>query len=437
MRKKINLLICMLFAVTSMYGQSYVNEMLKSDVERDCYIEGGGVLYNDASTEYYGDNSYVQKQDTNTPTAFIFNREIWNDKNLTGFRINMFIPKDVASVDDFVKIEYSTDEQNYLPIPDMKVEISFDAVIGNNYWNDIYFQASLPAGVKEIKVTLIANPTSANWIPCYRRTEIFYEGGNPYQYMTPPYLQKLDDTFMVDFESDNFLFELGGQNTSSIVEVASNPLKNGINTSNNVLKIVQDPTDPTWGWGNADWFGVAIALKNGEAKQNTKITEKGRYLKFMIYRTNNSVLGMETWGGTCTYKDQAISYTGDEGWQMVSIDLNEFLNTTFESFYFSPNEKFGTNAISVAETTYIDDICISETSAVENVFNNIDNNIKIIGAKGKVNIIGAEGKGVAVYAISGALVTNLIVTGTNSSIELNPGLYIVKAGDKVSKAIVY
>lgn len=62
---------------------------------------------------------------------------------------------------------------NYQEVPDMKVEKSYDAVLGNNYWIDVWYQGALPEGVKEIKVTMVANEEVANWIPCYRRTEIF------------------------------------------------------------------------------------------------------------------------------------------------------------------------------------------------------------------------------------------------------------------------
>lgn len=438
MKRKINFLIGLLLVASgNVFAQTYVNEMLKADVERDCYIEGGGVVYNDASTVFYNDASYVQKADANTPTAFIFNREVWNDKNLTGFIVNMLVPNDIASPDDFIKIEYSLDEKTYNDIPDMKVENSYDPGEGGNYWIDVWYQAALPAGVKEIKVTLIANPNSANWIPCFRRAEIFYEGGTPYQYMAPPYIQITPETYSIDFESDNFLMDMGGsQNSTSTIEVVDNPFKSGINTSDKVLKIVQDPSSDDWGWGNADWFGVELSVKDGEGKQLTKITNKGRYLNFMVYRPEGSVFGMETWGGNCTYKQQDLPFTGSENWQIVTIDLNEFIGKTFSSFYFSPNELFGTNQVSVPETTYFDNIYISDVGSVNKVEGSISD-ISIKGKSGCIEINGAEGEALNIFTPAGALVHGGKIQNNTEEIQVNSGIYIVKAGSKASKVIVY
>ena len=86
----------------------------------------------------------------------------------------------------------------------MKVEKSYDAVLGNNYWIDVWYQGALPEGVKEIKVTMVANEEVANWIPSYRRTEIFYEGGDSYEYVKPPYLMIVQTEYSVDFETENY-----------------------------------------------------------------------------------------------------------------------------------------------------------------------------------------------------------------------------------------
>lgn len=315
MKKIFNLVaVGMVLASVNVNAQTYVNEMTQADVERDCYIEGGSALFNDAVDAYYGDGSYVQKSSASTPTAFIFNRDIWGNKNLTGFIVNVLVPNDRMDFDQFIKIEYSTDELNYQEVPDMKVEKSYDAVLGNNYWIDVWYQGALPEGVKEIKVTMVANEEVANWIPCYRRTEIFYEGGDSYEYVKPPYLMIVPTEFSVDFETENYSIDMAGsQNASSTIEVVDNPKKDAVNGSDKVLKIVQDPTDPNWGWDNADWFGVAIGLLSGEEEQLTEITETdGRYLHFSILRNENSVFGMETWGGTCSYKNQEIPFTGSE-----------------------------------------------------------------------------------------------------------------------------
>ena len=106
MKKIFNLVaVGMVLASVSVNAQTYVNEMTQADVERDCYIEGGSALFNDAADAYYGDGSYVQKSSASTPTAFIFNRDIWGNKNLTGFIVNVLVPNDRMDFDQFIKIE--------------------------------------------------------------------------------------------------------------------------------------------------------------------------------------------------------------------------------------------------------------------------------------------------------------------------------------------
>lgn len=436
--KKIFNLVALGAVLTSMNvnAQTYVNEMTQAEVEQDCYIEGGSAGYTDAGDAYYGDGSYVQKASASTPTSFIFNRDIWGNKNLTGFIVNMLFPNDRADFEKFMKVEYSTDEMNYHEIPDIKIEKSYDAVEGNNYWIDVWCQGALPDGVKEIKVTLLANEEAANWIPCYRRTEIFYEGGDKYEYVKPPYLMVVPTEFSVDFETENYSIDMAGsQNATSTIEVVDNPKKDAVNGSNKVLKIVQDPTDPNWGWENADWFGVAIGLLDGDDNQMTEITaEKGRYLHFSVLRNEDSVFGMETWAGTCTYKNQEIPYTGSENWQEIVIDLEEFIGTTFKQFYFSPNEKYGTNNVSVAETTYFDNIYISN-DASSSVSEVVASNAKAFGGKGLIKVAG-ENCNVEIYTVSGMNIGTYSMEGS-IEVSVEPGIYLVKAGNTVSKVAVY
>lgn len=436
--KKIFNLVALGAVLTSMNvnAQTYVNEMTQAEVEQDCYIEGGSAGYTDAGDAYYGDGSYVQKASASTPTSFIFNRDIWGNKNLTGFIVNMLFPNDRADFEKFMKVEYSTDEMNYHEIPDLKIEKSYDAVEGNNYWIDVWCQGALPDGVKEIKVTLLANEEAANWIPCYRRTEIFYEGGDKYEYVKPPYLMVVPTEFSVDFETENYSIDMAGsQNATSTIEVVDNPKKDAVNGSNKVLKIVQDSTDPNWGWENADWFGVAIGLLDGDDNQMTEITaEKGRYLHFSVLRNEDSVFGMETWAGTCTYKNQEIPYTGSENWQEIVIDLEEFIGTTFKQFYFSPNEKYGTNNVSVAETTYFDNIYISN-DASSSVSEVVASNAKAFGGKGLIKVAG-ENCNVEIYTVSGMNIGTYSMEGS-IEVSVEPGIYLVKAGNTVSKVAVY
>ena len=418
-------------------AQTYVNDMLQEQVERDCYIEGGSALFNDESAVYYDDGSYVQKSSPATPTAFIFNRDVWGNKNLTGFIVNMLVPQD-RDITQYAKVEYSTDEMNYHEIPDLKVETSYDDVKGGGYWADIWMQGALPEGVKEIKVTLLAKEDDANWIPCYRRTEIFYEGGTPYEYQKPPYLKETATDFAIDFETENYSTDMAGsQNATSTVEVVDNPLKSGINNSNRVLKIVQDPTDSNWGWENADWFGVAVGLFDGEDNRLTQISEEGRYLHFQILRAENSIFGMETWGGSCLYKDQEIPFTGSEDWQEVVIDLQDYMGTTFKQFYFSPNERYGTDNVSVVETTYLDNIYLSSESAPSGIGETTSSSVKVWGTRGTVHIAGEAGAIAAVYSVAGIHMGIYTLENGEVQIPLSPGVYLVKAGSTVSKVWVY
>lgn len=440
MKKKITLLAFLLLSLGGMTAQTYVNNMSQAEVERDCYIEGGGTLFNDNSTEFYNDHDYIQKAKDTESSWYIFNQDICGNKSLTGLKVNMLIPGDRDDLQNFIKIEYSLNERDYFEIPDMKIDVSYEPTLGGGYWNDIYYQAPLPAGTKEIKVTLLAFPGVANWIPCYRRTELFYVGGTKYEYVTPPYVPVVYDSYKIDFESEDHIADMSGsQNSTSSIEVVDNPLKSGINTSNKVLKIVQDPADVEWGWGNADWFGIALALKGDDpdSKKKIKITpENGRYLNMMILRKENSLFGLETWGGTCVYKDQAISFNGSDEWQMVSIDLEEFFGKTFQDFYFSPNELFGTNNVLVAETTYIDNVNISATAAVKSI--KVDEcNFCAFGGKGVIKVSSQEGLSIQIYSTLGSLVNSSISTGDNVEIPINAGSYIVRIGHDAVKVMVY
>lgn len=56
MKKIFNLVaVGMVLASVNVNAQTYVNEMTQADVERDCYIEGGSALFNDAAEAYYGE----------------------------------------------------------------------------------------------------------------------------------------------------------------------------------------------------------------------------------------------------------------------------------------------------------------------------------------------------------------------------------------------
>lgn len=225
MKKIFNLVaVGMVLASVNVNAQTYVNEMTQADVERDCYIEGGSALFNDAADAYYGDGSYVQKSSASTPTAFIFNRDIWGNKNLTGFIVNVLVPND-----------------------------------------------------------------------------------------------------RMDF--------------------------------------------------------------------------------------------------------------GSENWQEVVIDLEEYIGSTFKQFYFSPNEKFGTDNVAVAETTYLDNIYISDVATSSGIADNVVSTSKVWGGKGALYVEGEAGE-MSVYSVSGMEIGKYALNGF-LQIDIERGIYLVKIGDTTSKIVVY
>lgn len=137
MKKIFNLIaVGMVLASVNVNAQTYVNEMTQADVERDCYIEGGSALFNDAADAYYGDGSYVQKSSASTPTAFIFNRDIWGNKNLTGFIVNVLVPNDRM---DF-------DQENW-----QEVVIDLEEYIGSTF-KQFYFSPNEKFGTDNVSV---------------------------------------------------------------------------------------------------------------------------------------------------------------------------------------------------------------------------------------------------------------------------------------------
>lgn len=437
MKKQLSFLMMGLWMSSScLFAQTYVNEMDKASVERDCIMGGGAALFTEEGPAQYDDLTYVQKSSAETPTSFIFNRDIWGNKNLTGFRLNILL----RMGDDptqWVKVEYSKDEETYFEIPDMKVEFSYDDVLGNAYWSDVYFQSALPAGVKEIKVTLLAKPEEANWIPCYRKTEIFYETGTPYEYVTPPNVIKEAETFAVDFETpDTYIVSTAGsENPASTAEVVANPHADAVNGSANVLKFVQAPSDAPWGWGNGDWFGAAIAFVSGNGKQLTKITENNKYLHLNIYRADNTKFGTETWGGNADLKN-THDFTASNGWQDLVVDLTAHIGQTFTEFYISPNAEYETNGITEAQTMYIDNVRLSAEPNGSGLIKMFGDQVTIETVRDGVIVNKAIGQTIAVYSVDGKVISMATITSDRQAISLQAGMYIVKVGQQAVKALI-
>lgn len=425
------------FSCSGVFAQTYVNDMTKAEIERDCFIDGSANYVDKGDNYYDNDDSYIQKKTADAATALTFPMDLVGNKYMTGFRVNMLLRKD-DKAELWAKVEYSKDEVTYIAVPEMKVEFSYDEILGNGYWADVYFQGALPSGTKELKVTLLARPGDANWIPMYRRTEIFYEGGTPYAYMTPPHLvvpEEYPEDFLVDFESDNFIATMGGsQNDASSIEVVDNPKKDGTNSSEKVLKFVQ-AIGGEWGWGNGDWFGASIAMKTADDKEQTVQIGSKKYLHFSVYHPTSTKIAMETWNGSAGLKDQ-LDFTPSEGWVDVVIDMTERVDKTFKSFYYSPNVLYQTNEVTEAQVSYIDNIYLSD-SPTSSITSDIVEGLNIVSGKGAISVLNAENETVEIYDLSGKLITKVQVTSQSENISLSAGIYIVKTANRQAKALVF
>ena len=135
------------------------------------------------------------------------------------------------------------------------------------------------------------------------------------------------------------------------------------------------------------------------------------------------------------YKNQEIPFTGSENWQEVVIDLEEYIGSTFKQFYFSPNEKFGTDNVAVAETTYLDNIYISDVATSSGIADNVVSTSKVWGGKGALYVEGEAGE-MSVYSVSGMEIGKYALNGF-LQIDIERGIYLVKIGDTTSKIVVY
>lgn len=117
------------------------------------------------------------------------------------------------------------------------------------------------------------------------------------------------------------------------------------------------------------------------------------------------------------------------------IDLEEYIGSTFKQFYFSPNEKFGTDNVAVAETTYLDNIYISDVATSSGIADNVVSTSKVWGGKGALYVEGEAGE-MSVYSVSGMEIGKYALNGF-LQIDIERGIYLVKIGDTTSKIVVY
>lgn len=113
-------------------------------------------------------------------------KSIMGAKKLTGFKVNVLAFW--LTIPELVTITYSTDGgKTFVPAANMHSDDLFIPEKGQDTWHDHYLQGALPAGVTDFKITILKQDVAGfpEWIPLLRRTELFYEGGTPYEYQNP------------------------------------------------------------------------------------------------------------------------------------------------------------------------------------------------------------------------------------------------------------
>lgn len=138
----------------------------------------------------YDDNAHVNRRAMEqvefTYSLSKIQKSIMGAKKLTGFKVNVLAFW--LTIPELVTITYSTDGgKTFVPASNMHVDDLFIPEKGQNTWHDNYLQGALPAGVTDFKITILKQNVAGfpEWIPLLRRTELFYEGGTPYEYQNP------------------------------------------------------------------------------------------------------------------------------------------------------------------------------------------------------------------------------------------------------------
>ncbi len=81
-----------------------------------------------------------------------------------------------------------------------------------------------------------------------------------------------------------------------------------------------------------------------------------------------------------------------------------------------------------------DNISIDDTNEPAGIDTNSENNVRVFGSNGKINILGAEGLAATVYSLAGSKISMVDSMGINQTFNLPTNtLYIVKIGGKAYK----
>lgn len=95
----------------------------------------------------------------------------------------------------------------------------------------------------------------------------------------------------------------------------------------------------------------------------------------------------------------------------------------------------GTDNVAVAETTYLDNIYISDVATSSGIADNVVSTSKVWGGKGALYVEGEAGE-MSVYSVSGMEIGKYALNGF-LQIDIERGIYLVKIGDTTSKIVVY
>lgn len=241
---------------------------------------------------------------------------------------------------------------------------------------------------------------------------------------------------LADFESavSGMFVENGITDPEAFAQV-ENPLKNGINSSANCLKVLHKPEFAPW--GSADWYGVIIPF------DPKIITDKESEFQYLHYKylaeTLGATVNLEVESPKIGFTD-TVTVTNE--WVEVVIDLRQtgFVNSTIKQVKLNPNNTYQTNAHTANEIVYFDDIIINDVATLTTVGLRELNKIKVTvypnPVVNEINIVNAANSKVQLFNTIGREVLNSNVTNNLQKINvggLNKGVYILRVTDNTGK----
>lgn len=207
-------------------------------------------------------------------------------------------------------------------------------------------------------------------------------------------------------------------------EVAENPHTDGINTSAKALKVNGTegspvtftealPAGKTWKdysgikfqlcieAAGSEWAGIEIGVRDSESGQHTKLG----------YAVDES-----TGAEGAAYG----SYTPGE-WFEVELKINETLITAESEAERTMYLRLNKNNL----TYYYDNITLIPASTSGVISEVANNDMKVYGANGCINVDLQKDMNVTVYSIDGRIVASQLLSSGHHAIDLPKGIYIV------------